>query len=254
MAEKKKAQQEEQGESAPLWIVSFADLVTLMLSFFVILAAGNSGDANIKSDPEFAKIVSALRMAFRDTSPADEAVLAAAADYQDLIQKLHALAGKSRQKNVGDSNEPGLYGTGFRVRKIRDGMEITMGGPVFFEPLSGRLSEQGKADVRELAELLKGHRNNIEVRGHAADEPRPSDWTFKDLLELSHQRANTVAEELINLGVDSRTIRIVAIGPNEPIARGAQGADNLAMNRRVEVIVRESLIDDYMGQSPPTDR
>jgi chemotaxis protein MotB len=253
MAEKKKAQEEEHGESAPLWIISFADLVTLMLSFFVILAAGNNGGASTKNDPEFAKIVSALRMAFRDSSPADEAVLAAAADYEDLVNKLHAMAKKPRQTNVGDSNEPGLYGTSFRVRKIRDGMEITMGGSVFFEPLSGTLTEQGMTDVRELAELLKGHRNNLEVRGHAADEPRPSDWTFKDLLELSHQRADTVAEELIKLGVDPRTIRVVAIGPNEPIARGAQGASNLAMNRRVEVIVRESLIDDYMGQSPATN-
>lgn len=254
MAEKKKPKEEERGESAPLWIISFADLVTLMLSFFVILAAGNAGTATTQSDPEFAKIVAALRLAFRDHSPADEAVLEAAADYSDLIRKLEDLAKKPRPKNGGDSNEPGLYGSSFRVRKLRDGMEITMGGPVYFEPLSGKLNEQGLQDVQHLAELLKGHRNTIEVRGHAADEPHPSDWTFKDLLDLSHQRANAVADELIRLGVDSRAIRIVAIGPNEPIARGPQDVGSLAMNRRVEVIVRESLIDDYMGRKPPANR
>jgi chemotaxis protein MotB len=254
MSEKKKAQEEEHGESAPLWIISFADLVTLMLSFFVILAAGNNGASSTKNDPEFAKIVAAMRLAFRDTSPSDQAVLDAAATYDDLFRKIQELAKKPRTKQRGDSDEQGLYGNSFRVRRLRDGMEITMGGPVFFEPFSGKLNEQGLEDVGHLAELLKGHRNTIEIRGHAGDEPRPSDWTFADAMELSHQRAVAVANELIKLGVDARTMRISAIGANEPIARGAQDLAKLSMNRRVEVIVRESLIDDYLSQTPLTDR
>ena len=171
MAEKKKAQEEEHGESAPLWIISFADLVTLMLSFFVILAAGNNGGSSTKNDPEFAKIVAALRLAFRDSSPADQAVLDAAAGYEDLIRKIQDLAKKkAHAKNRGDSDQEGLYGNSFRVRRLRDGMEITMGGPVFFDAFSGKLNEQGTQDVRQLAELLNeplGHRAGLAVSDDA---------------------------------------------------------------------------------------
>ncbi len=64
MAQKKHVE-EDKGESAPLWIISFADLVTLMLSFFVILAAGNPKEASY--DPEFAAIGKALAVALLGT-------------------------------------------------------------------------------------------------------------------------------------------------------------------------------------------
>ena len=59
--------------------------------------------------------------------------------------------------------------------------------------------------------------------------------------------------ELILRGVDRRTIRLVAVGPNEPVARTVYNPAKRAQNRRVEIIVRESLIDDYLGQAPFDD-
>ena len=49
MAKRKKAE-EPAGESAPMWIVSFADLVTLLMSFFVILSVKPEGTATVQ-DP-----------------------------------------------------------------------------------------------------------------------------------------------------------------------------------------------------------
>ncbi len=62
----KKHHEEEQGEG---WIVSFADLMTLMMSFFVIMAAGNPQDAKI--DPDFKEIIAAVKEAFNYLPPAD---------------------------------------------------------------------------------------------------------------------------------------------------------------------------------------
>ncbi|HSW45772.1 MAG TPA: hypothetical protein VLM89_09390, partial [Phycisphaerae bacterium] len=77
---------------------------------------------------------------------------------------------------------------------------------------------------------------------------RPSDWTFRDAWKLSYARACHVAGELVNRGVDVRTIRIVAVGDAEPIVTKDHEPARPGDNRRVEIIVRESLIDDYAGR------
>lgn len=246
MAHKKKApEHEEQGESAPMWIVSFADLVTLLMSFFVILAAGKPQDT--ATDPDFARVVAAVKAAFKNMPEASEP-LDPKADVDEIMRKLQALLQKpdpQRKKPPGDTDQGGIQGRSFRVRRIRDGMEIAAGGPVFFDPFAAALNPQGKDEIARLATTLKGHRNLIEVRGHALEEPRPEDWTYQDAMELSYNRAITVSNELIKGGVDPRAIRIVAAGGNEPVTRGVYDPARMAENRRVEIMVRETYLDDY---------
>jgi flagellar motor protein MotB len=171
-------------------------------------------------------------------------------DFHSLIQRLESVIKPEEPRDRGDSNEEGIYGKHFRLRKIRDGMEITIGGPVLFEPFSAKLSDAGRVSVSEVGKTLTGHRNRVEVRGHASEEPQPADWTYEDAVELSFQRAKAVANELMLRGVDPRCITLVAVGSNEPVARGVYDSSVRGQNRRVEIVIRESLIDDYLGQDP----
>ena len=245
----KKHVEEDHGESAPLWIVSFSDLVTLLLSFFVILSCGNTKE--VGADPEFAAIVAAVQSAFKNAPPVD--VNTPKADFNELVRKIMAMASKKEgagAANKGDSPDKGIHGRSFRVRRLRDGMEITMGGPVMFEPFAAKPTAEGEQQLQELIALIKGHRNVIEIRGHAGDEPWPADWTYADTMRLSYQRAEYVGSQLIAHGTDPRTVRLMAVGPNEPVAREVYDKERRSDNRRVELIVRESLIDDYVGQAP----
>ncbi len=245
----KKHQEEEHGESAPLWIISFADLVTLMLSFFVILSAGNPKEASYS--PEFAEIVAAVQSAFKNLQPTEALASDSQTDFNALVKALKALANKNGgPMNKGDSQEKGIHGKSFRVRRLRDGMEITMGGPVMFEPFAPKPTAEGDDQLQQVIALLKGHRNIIEVRGHAAEEPWPADWGYQDMMKLSYARAEYVARKLIESGTDPRALRLVAVGPNEPVVREVYDAEARGDNRRVEIMVRESLIDDYVGQTP----
>jgi chemotaxis protein MotB len=245
----KKHVEEEHGESAPLWIVSFADLVTLMLSFFVILSCGNNKETST-ADPEFAAVVAAVQAAFKNVPPVDAAD--PKADFNELVKKIMAMASKKEgagAANKGDSKDQGIHGKSFRVRRLRDGMEITIGGPVMFEPFAAKPTTEGEQQLRDVINLIKGHRNIIEIRGHAGDEPWPADWTYSDTMKLSYQRAEFVSAQLVAQGTDPRTIRLMAVGPNEPVAKEVYNKESRGDNRRVEIIVRESLIDDYVGQT-----
>lgn len=247
---KKPPEQEERGESAPLWIISFADLVTLLMSFFVILAAGRP--QNTATDPQFAKVVASIKAAFKNLPEAGTS-LDPDKDLDEILRKLEALMKKDaapRTGHKGDAREEGLYGKSFRVRRLRDGMEITAGGPVFFEPFSAELTQQGREDVFKLGQALRGHRNMIEVRGHALEEPRPREWDYQDAMRLSYERASAVTQALLAAGVDSRAVRIVAVGPNEPLVRGLYDPAKSGDNRRVEIFVREIGVDDFAAEGP----
>ena len=53
-------------------------------------------------------------------------------------------------------------------------------------------------------------------------------------MELSFQRAKAVQNELILRGVDPRTIRLIAVGANEPTDRGIYDPDQRGQNRRAD--------------------
>jgi chemotaxis protein MotB len=226
---------------APDWMVTYGDMVTLLLTFFVMLVS----IANFEvSDDKFTAAVQSIQEALGMRGQTG-AHLDPSVDFHSLLQKLESIIPPDKPRKQGDSEEEGIYGEEFRVRNIRDGREITLGGPLLFEPFSDNLTPDGQKTLEQMDVYLRGHRNKIEVRGHAADQPRPADWTYQDAWQLSYARAVRVAEALVGQGVDEKTIRIVAAGDSEPVTAQAYDPEELGNNRRVEIIVRESLVDDY---------
>jgi len=242
----------KQAEGAPAWMVTYGDMVTLLLTFFVMLVS----IANFEVvDDKFMAAVQSIRNALGMTGQTGKHV-DPSIDFHSLLHKLESIIPPQQPREQGDSDEEGIYGENFRIRNIRDGREITLGGPLLFEPFSDTLIPDGRKALEQIGEFLRGHRNKIEIRGHASDQPRPADWTYKDAWQLSYARAVRVAEELIRRGVDEKAIRIVAVGDGEPVTQQTYDPEHLGDNRRVEIIVRESLIDDYTrppATSPASD-
>ncbi len=59
------APHEEAGESAPLWVISFADMVTLLMSFFVLMMASiPKGESSSARDVEMLKVLASIKLAF----------------------------------------------------------------------------------------------------------------------------------------------------------------------------------------------
>ena len=236
---------------APDWVLTYGDMMSLLLCFFILLAAfadyekGGGGPSAVAAAMQ--SIQAALGLPVTQS-----AVIANATEFNSMVERIKKVMQAEKGRHANDSSERGLRGRTFRLRRIRDGLEVTMGGSVFFEPLTARPTAEGVESLRELGAIVKGHRNKLEIVGHAGERPIPADWTSVDVMRLSYERAQHVGRELIALGVDPRAIRLVAAGDNEPVrpAAGAPVGGLLGENRRVEIIVRESLIDDYQPQQP----
>jgi chemotaxis protein MotB len=246
MAEKKH-QEEDRGESAPLWIISFADLVTLMLSFFVILAAGNPQD--VKADPDFAEIIAAVKQAFRYLPPADSND---PVDIQILMNKLKGQKGRGGEGKRGDAfqDNEGAIGRYDQVTTVRTGTQVTMGGQVPFDKESARLNEEAVLKLKQVAARVKGHTNIFVIKGHTSrDEEQALAGTGRD---LAYERACAAASKLASLGLTQESLRVQSCRDYEPLKVGAYSEAEQALNRRVELIATESLISEVRGPKGDT--
>lgn len=245
MARKK----EDAPAGAPDWMVTYGDIMTLLLCFFVILVSMSE----MKQDQRFQQVMESLRRAFGGYHGSVGAVPIENTPTNSLIAKLLELDIPQNKKKKGDSDEEGIHGKKFRVTNVRDGLEVVIGGRITFPRFSATLKPEGRDLIAKAAQRLRGYNTKILIRGHTTHERLPEDALYDDLRDLSYARARAVATELEENGV--RRIRLVlsALGDTEPLARQAYTEERRALNRRVELLVTEELIEDFAGSTLADD-
>lgn len=235
-------------EGAPLWVLTYGDMMSLLLCFFIMLAALANFDDQKKL---FMAALESIRRAFG--SPGQEGWLSdATVDFKSFLVKFQTMYIPVDSKNLGHSEEPGADGKFYRVKKVRDGVEMIIGGPIAFGRFSAEIEPTADRVLVKLAEELRGKSNKIEVRGHATGEPLPMGSKYKDPLDLGYARARAVRDRLVELGIDPRTVRVSSAGPYEPLQLQNYDEGRRAANRRVEIVLTQALTTDYTAdlQSP----
>lgn len=242
---RKKAKRREAPKGCPDWMVTYGDAMTLLLCFFVIMLSMSE----IKQDERFQQVMESLRRAFGGYYGAVGPVPLKNEPMNTLIAKLLEVEVPTYTDKTGDSDEEGIHGKKFRVTNVRDGLEVIVGGRITFRRFSATLLPEGRDLIGQTAERLRGYNTKILVRGHATREPLPPDSLYEDARDLSYARAKAMARELIKHGVRPIRLMLVAVGDTEPLARQAYTEVRLALNRRVEILVTEQLIDDFAGST-----
>lgn len=230
----------KQAASVPEWIVTFGDMMSLLLCFFILLAAFSE----LKKDEEFQRVITAVNEAFGYSGgvgfmPVDDPPL------RSMVQILEALAVKNlKEPDISESPDKAIEGRQTRVSQVRDGLMFTIGGALTFEPGQAVLKEEAKSELSRIARILRGRENKIEVRGHAAKKILPPSSPFKDLRDLSYYRAKAVADYLMSEGgIPAERFVIDARGDTEPVAARKYSGDAQSVNRRVEIIMTEVTVD-----------
>ncbi|MHC4067494.1 MAG: OmpA/MotB family protein [Planctomycetota bacterium] len=228
---------------APAWMVTYGDMMTLLLCFFVLLVAMSE----IKQEDKFLQVVESLRHAFGyettlETAPGDVTPVNA------LIRELQTIIIPPNETYQGDADEEGIDGRVHKVTDVRDGIEIVVGGRIAFDRFSAVLKPKAEERITRVAEKIRGKNTKIIVRGHATAEPLPEDSLYPGPMDLSYARARAVADVLTRSGVRGARVRIEANGDREPINSQAYTEERRAVNRRVEIIVTEALLQEYAGK------
>jgi chemotaxis protein MotB len=230
---------------APDWVMTYGDMMSLLLTFFILLAALSE----LKKEDEFQAIVEQVKKSFgmqggggRVAAPDDPKLT--------LMKRLESVQFlQQRHRQQSNADDPGIEGRQREVTKVREGMKFVVGGRITFEPGSAELTEYAKRQLDAVASQMRGLNNKLELRGHAAAmELVDNDQAkFRNLWDLSYARARSVMEYLTSpeLGIRAERVRLIANADREPLEKRVYTADEQEPNRRVEVLVSESLVKDF---------
>ncbi|MBN1345958.1 MAG: flagellar motor protein MotB [Phycisphaerae bacterium] len=233
---------EKAGGGAPEWMVTYGDMMGLLLCFFIMLVSMSTINKQ-----QFIEAIKSIQEAlgFEDSYGQ---IPTLEPSQNSMMRRLESIIIPNRIKSIGDTDEEGLEGREYRVEQVREGLRIT-GGVLEFDCGSATPRKETVQVMDKLARDIRGHTTKIEVRGHTSLEPLPKTSAFKDHMDLSYARAKAIADLLIKSGVRPERIRLVACGSREPIRTQAYDEKHHARNRRVEVLVTEALVSDLVGDA-----
>jgi len=230
------------------WLLTYADLITLLLIYFIILFSMSSIDAS-----KFKKMADAMASVFNPTASSgggNDAVLPPASDmvippvapmyakeeseFEEMADKVEKLA-----EQLGAS-------ASFDVHMEKRGLVISIADSALFAAGSADLDPKTREMLGKVSGLAAKTGNSLRIEGHTDNTPIrsarfPSNW------ELSTARATAVVRHLVDTGALPPS-RVSAAGYGDTFPKAPNDSQaNRSRNRRVDIVV---LSDATMAQEP----
>ena len=240
MSEDKVIVEEVKTGEVPLWMVTFSDLATLLLTFFVLLLSMSSmDDKSLRS--LFTNFTSAcgilnfkeLGEVYQPKQVMIEGI------YQKLKDSLVIKRSDDPADIPSDSDETFLKESGGQVvmKDIEGGFKIVFGHKLMFDSGKAEVKDEMKPILDQVAKFINASSFQIYIDGHTDNIPIRSK-EFPSNTSLSLSRAYNVMFYLIKEGeVGSDSLALGGYGEKHPIESNdeASGRDR---NRRVEMIFK----------------
>jgi chemotaxis protein MotB len=210
------------GKGGGAWKVAYADFVTAMMAFFLVMWITSQSD----------KIKQAIAHHFNDP------FAPAAVDPEDddsLHRKPPKHAAPARADEVEERKEAGGGGRTLLLTN-QCGERTSIGTVIAFAEDSAELDVGGRRQLEEFVPYLLGKPQRVEIRGHSTRRPLPSGCPFRDHWQLTYTRCLAVMAELEKLGVERERMRLSQAAGNEPRAAMA-GVVSTGAQSRVEIML-----------------
>lgn len=267
MARKRKQAEPENHER---WLVSYADFITLLFAFFVVMysmSSVNEGKYRVLSDSMTAAFTQSTRSlapiqageVVRTSSSVIEAIqevpdrvnisapivllnggpeIIVDPDYQNqeevasqaVTEQIDGIA-----SDIEAEFEEMIADDNVSVRKSPFWLEVVFNSNILFASASAELSAGARIELGKLGQLLQEYENNVSVEGFTDNIPIispifPSNW------ELSSARAAAVVRLFEEYGVESARLISVGYGENRPVSDN-QTTEGRSNNRRVVIVI-----------------
>lgn len=207
-------QEHEDEARSERWLLSYADLVTTLMVFFLalyILQLAKTKESEMKA-------------AAAQAVPVAMAPPVAQPDLTRRARLVALLAPLVERREV-------------TVKETPQGIEIAINARILFNSGEARLLPDGLDDLARVAEVLKkGSPRSILVEGHTDSAPiataqYASNW------ELSAARAGAVVRFLVERGIEPGRLAAIGRADNDPLALGDDAVARAA-NRRVTIVAQ----------------
>jgi chemotaxis protein MotB len=240
------------GHGGGAWKVAYADFVTAMMAFFLVMWIVSQDKPAVKE---------AIAQYFNN--PYGSGMVAGGKSGSLLPNKnggalpspkgpTRSATGHVSETAVRMSEDPEDRGRGkSSLQMMHDKNQSAVGTVVPFASESADLDARGKQALDELAPELLGKLTKIEIRGHAAGRPLPPGSPYEDTWQLCYARSQATMKHLLAKGIEPARIRLSQSGSYEP-PRGARGENLPSLDSRVEIFVLNELINEPVETGRPT--
>ncbi len=227
MPKKKEAPKAE----VPEWVVTFGDLMSLLLCFFVLLVSFSE----MKKPKEYQKVIDSVNEAMGFKGGMGLAHLLEQADNSMVSNQEERARRDGNERSTNKNNDDNVQGRETLVNIVQEGARHAIGGSVMFEVGEFELSKRNQDMIREsVAPKIRGLNYICPIVGHAWGlEEKRSGLGFD---ELGYKRAQSVKDFLVReCGVDAAILRVETAGDTEPMSLSDGSGQAGGSNRRVQV-------------------
>lgn len=228
----------EDRDSHDRWLISYADFITLLFAFFVVMYA-----VSVVNTGKYKALSDALGDAFggRPAVPQASSTIEQLPLTNLIARKRLDAARRERERlnilarELSASLAPLVKNGQVRVSQSVRGVTVEINAKVLFEEGQAALGGEARSTLGTVASLLKDDPHAIQVEGHTdnvaiANSVFPSNW------ELSSARASSVVRLFIDSGVAEGRLTAVGHAANLPVAPNVDEAGRVR-NRRVAVTI-----------------
>lgn len=233
-------------ENHDRWLISYADFITLLFAFFVVMYA-----VSAVNEQKYRVVAESIGGAFGKATVGGS--VPAQRPSAELSPEVRAQIERSRlvQEEAAHMNEvasglldvlgPLVKEGKVRITQGRRGVSIEINANVLFQPGQAELEPGSLEVLRAVAERLRDEPFNLEVTGHTDLLPIRNS-TFASNWELSAVRATSVVRHLAAHGIAPERMQAIGREATRPVAPN-NTPEGRARNRRVELMILSGLPD-----------
>ncbi|MBX7154935.1 MAG: OmpA family protein [Candidatus Kapaibacterium sp.] len=215
------------------YLITYADVITLLLCLFVILYATSQVDGG-----KYKELAHAASSYFKPASMQDsvKAHEKFSVTEKNSLENTPQTAETSAKSLTDKLKTQLLSGNGVAMEELVGGVKLTLAEELLFDAGNSELHPESLAPLDRLAAVLKSGTYEITVDGHTDCVPMHS-FRFESNWHLSVDRALAVGYYLTQQGVPEHSMIIRGFGSQRPVVDNAT-PENRKRNRRVEIMVR----------------
>lgn len=255
---RRRMQQQEEEDNPERWLVSYADFITLLFAFFVVMYSVSS-----VNEGKYKELSSSINKAFTknnnqqeskasealpsETKSRDPAPLASDAKMQVLQQERDAMTVLG--EGLSNTLAPLIKEGQARVMQNSQGLQIDLKDSALFVAGSADLIEPAKAILASIIEPLLISNHTIIVEGHTDNSPiYIQNAAFFTNWELSAVRASSVTAALNEMGIDAIRLSALGFGPSNPISDNVTD-EGRAINRHISIVILYDSLNSPVSNS-----
>lgn len=210
---RRKSNAENEGHNRDRWLISYADLVTLLLALFIVMYGASDYERAHKIAESFA----AQNTGGSGILPSNDSEVDERAKFQQKLLENPTLMQKTK------------------LRQTTAGLVVSLSEAGFFAPGEATISADAQNLIKTLAESLQSAQLQIRVEGHTDSTPI-SNAKFSSNWELSTARAANVLQKLVENGIAPERLSAAGYGGFQPLADNST-PEGRSQNRRVDVVI-----------------